>query len=438
MLKTLNDVVANNYVNHFEEISKFYNIEGAYVKYYSSQTHQDEIFFVCGLDKDKVHSIDINVESILANQQKKYLIFNPHIAVFKITGSEPLLTHQEVVDYCQTTEFLTKLYQENNMHLPDLIPKGIVSGLKMAHQNATNPALTPEERKAYLADVKRAIKKQDELYTNHGHNCNKTNFHLYQQYDTQKSKIANWAKRIFSRNKNRVSMEHLIVSCKEVTTVGVHISDYSKVQDKLRKHPEILYWMSDKPIGQKISCPNNQGYGSQKANDQRYIAFSFDSEYCPDFMAIVNQVEHPDAYQTTVENLISRYAYIQHISILADEYDKYISAINSRGIKYCIDDTSSDPGIINLVMASDFKQSLSGILEKISLENERKHLYLSLEDRKQNAQEDFLTGEKAKLETDILSRAKTMMGPDIEIISVSGNLLHDLPSNIHDDEDISF
>ena len=438
MLKTLNDVIANNYVNHFEEISKSYNIEGVYVKYYASQTQQDEIFFICGADRDRIHSPNLNVDTIFAEQQKKYLIHNPHIAAFKITGNDPLLTHQEVVDYCQTTEFLTKLYQEHHMSLPDLIPKGIVAGLKMAHQNATNPALSPEERKAYNDDVKRAIKKQDILYTNHGRNADKSIFHLYQQYDTQKSKFANWLKRVFSRDKNRVSMEHLIVSCKGVMTVGVHISDYSKVRDELRKRPEILYWMSDKPIGQKISCPSNQGYGSEKANDQRFIAFSFDSEYCPDFMAIVNRVEHPDAYQTTVENLVSQYAYVHHISILADDYDKYITAISSRGIKYCIDDVSNDPGIINIVLASDFEQSLSGILEEISRENESKHLYLGLEERQQNAKEDFLNEKKEELKSDILSRAKSIIGPDVELVSVSGDLLDNSPCDTHDDEDISF
>lgn len=434
MLVTLGDIATNTYVNHFEEIAKSFGLEGLYVRYHFSPTRQDEIFFVCGTDRDVVRADDINIESILSNQQKRYALHNTGIAVFKISGNDPLLTHRDVVEYCQTTEFLRNLYRDNNIPLPEMVPHGIISGLKMAYQNANNPSISQEVRKTYLDDIKKALKTQEDLYTYHGNDQKKVDYFLYQQYDTQKSKLGNLINRLFNPDKNKVSMKHLLVSCKEIMTVGVHITDQVKVQEELRKRSDILYWMADKPIGQKIQCPDNQGYGSQKANDQRYIAFSFDSEQCADFMAIVNKIEHPEAYQTTAGDLASNYSFVQHLSIHADDYDRYAAALSNRGIKYCIDDTSNDPGIINLVVASDFPDNVSHVLNRISSENEVKHLYINLEERQKNAPQDFMDAQKTKLEGDIIARAKSSIGfSDAELVSVSGDLL----SNSVLDDDIS-
>lgn len=433
MLKSIGDIVKNDYVNHFEDIAQSYGLTGQYIKYYTSQTKQEEVFFVCGMDKEKVCSDKLNVESVFSERQKQYLNFNPGIAAFKITNSDPLLVHDEVVNYCQTAEFLQKIYKDNHLPVPQMLPNGLVSVLKMTHRNACNPALSEETRNAYKRDIKDILKKQDSLYTDHGDKKNSA-FYLYQQYDTQKSKVSNWFKKLFSHDKNRVSIEHLTITCRNITTVGVHVSNSVRVQEELRKRPELLYWMSDKPIGQKIDCPDNQGFGSQKANDLRFIAFAFDSEYAADVIGIANRIEHPDAYKTSIDNLISQYEFIRHISIPAEDYDKYTTAMNTRGVKYCIKDTSTDAGVINLVIACDIQKNITDILSKISSDNEKEHLYKNLEDRKNTAQDEFLNNHRTKLELEMLDRASQLFGSsNVEVVKVSGDLLSDAPS-----EDIEF
>ena len=429
MLESLKDVIKNNYVNRFEEIAKSYGLEGIYIKYRSLESKKEEIYFVCGTDKSKIHSDHLNLDSVRTENQKQYLHHNSHINAFKLTGSDALFIHQEVVNYCQTTEFLVKLYQSYNMQLPRLIPKGIVSGLKMSYFNSINPRLTAELQKAYQKDIQDTLRKQDNLFTEHG-NSKKASFYLHQQYDTHKSRFANWIKRVFSKDKNKVSVEHLLLTCKETTTVGVHVSDYKAVQAELRNHPEIIYWTADKPVGHKIDCPDNQGYGSQKANDLRFIAFSFDSEHCADFMAIVNRIEHPDGYKNTLDGLVSRHAYIHHISIPANDYEKYVTAINSRGIKYCIEDNSKSADVINIVMASNVQKNITDVLDKICTESETKHLYITQEEQREIMREEYLESQKTRLETELLHKAEKMMGSsNVEFVSVSGNLLSDEQSD---------
>ena len=426
MIKTLEDVSSNKYTNRFVEIAKSYGLEGSYIRHFSSATKQEEIYFVCGLDADKVNAKNLNVEALLADKQKKYLNHNPHIAAFKITGNDALLTHQAVVEYCQTSEFLNKLYKEYNMELPALIPHGIVSGLKMAHHNSTNPGLSKDVRNIYKKDIYDTLQKQKDLFTETEQNREKARYYLYWQYDSQRSKLANWFKRKFSKDKNRVSMAHLIYTCKETTTVGIHASDAKKVQAELRNRPDIIYWMADKAVGEVIKCPDGQGYGSSKENDRRYIAFSFDSEYCADFLGIVNRIEHPEAYQTTFKELSSKYAYIQHISIPSDEYGKYTAAMDSRGVKYCICDTSSDPSIIDFAIACDIEKNVTDILDKISADAEQTHLYQDLASHRENAIHNFFDRQQTKLETRALEGAKELFGSsDVELVSVKGDFIND-------------
>ena len=433
MLKSIDDIVKNDYVNHFEDIAQSYGLTGQYIKYCTSQTNQEEVFFVCGTNNELVCSNNLNVESVYSERRKQYLNFNPSIAAFKITNSEPLLVHDEVIDYCQTAEFLRKIYKENHRPVPQMIPNGLVTMLKMAHHNACNPALSEETRNSYKRDIQNILKIQDNLYTDHGDKKN-SSYNLYQQYDTQKSKLSNWFKKTFIRDKNRVSIEHLAITCKNITTIGVHVSDSVRVQNELRKRPEILYWMSDKPIGEKINCPNDQGFGSQKANDLRFIAFSFDSEYAADFIGITNRIEHPDAYKTTVENLISQYEFVQYISIPSEDYDKYTTAMNARGVKYCIKDTSTDAGITNLVIACNIQKNITDILSKISADSEKEHLYTSLEDRQRTAQNEALDKYRTKLESEMIDRASQLLGSsNVEVVKVVGDLLSDEPA-----DDISF
>lgn len=433
MLNSLDDIIGDNLVDHFEEIANSYGLHGTYLKYFTSASSDEEIYFVCALDKKVLSDDSINVEKISLSGDRQYLNINPHIAAFKITGNKSLLTHQKVVDYCQTVEFLSKLYAEHKMALPQAIPIGIIDGLKMQHSNATNPALPQETRDSYKSDIRATLEKQDAFFTDHGNDSEKAAFYLYQQYDSQKSKIANWLKRVFSEDKNRVSLDHLVTTCKEITTIGVHISDAQAVQEELRKHPEIIYWMSDKPVGQKLECPDNQGYGSRKANDRRYIPFSFDSKYSTDFVAIVNKIGHPDGYKTNVKELISEYPYAEHLTIPSSEYHKYTSAFKSNGIRFCIKDTATNTDVINMVVACHTNK-IDEIVSSVATKNETEHLYTDINERQATAREDFLNTKRSELEESMLQRAEEFLGSsNIELISVSGDLLSDEPADMSDD-----
>lgn len=430
MIQTIEDILNNSYLNRFEEIAKSYQLEGVYIKYFTSQSKKEEIYFVCGKDKDRIQSDKLNVEETLSDSQKQYHLHNTNIAAFKLTGRDPLLTNQEILDYCQTTEFLSKLYEAYKMPLPALIPNGIVSGLKMAHYNATDPSLDKDTREAYIKDIRATLRKQDSLFTDHGSDKKRAMYYLHQQYDTQKSRLANWYKRTFGKDKNRVSMEHLVLTCKETSTICVSVSNYKQVQSELRNHPEIIYWMADSPIGQKLDCPDNQGYGSKKDNDRRYIAFAIDREYCKDFLSIANRIGYPDAYQTTEEKLTKDFSFVQHIAIHADDYRQYTEAMNSRGVKYCMEDNiSSDPDIINLVIACNVQKNINEILQKIVSDNEKKHLYTSLDERKESAPKEYLDKQRTNLETALLKKASDVFGTnDVEFVSISGDLLSDEPA----------
>ena len=426
MVNSLDDVRNNDYLNRFVEIANSYGLEGIYVSYHTSQSLQNEIFFVCGANRERVHAQDLNVEDLTAKRQKLCHLHDPHLAAFKITGNDPLLTHRSIVDYCQTSEFLIQLYNDFGQPLPDTISVGVTDALKMAHFNATNPALDSTTRAAYKKDIKdilESLEKQDPLKSDNR-----------RRQPARTSTFARWFKKNLLPPSNKVSLDQLVMECKDITTVGVHISDADKVGKALNAHPEILYWMADEPVGRKLNCPDNQGYGSKKANDQRFIALSFDREYSAEVTGIINRVEHPEAYQSSPQELMSKYSFVQQISIQAKDYDAYVSAMKSRGIRFCIKDSSTSVDVVNMVIACEIKQNITELLDRLSKAEETKHLYTSIKDRKNSAQEEYLNTQRAKLETTILTRAGSLLNKaggasDVEFVSISGDLLSDAPAN---------
>ena len=426
MLDSLQEICNNEYTNRFVEIAKNYGLSGTYAKYTSSNTGTQEIYFVCGLDADKVASDVLNIDKIIRENDKQHLMFNPHIAAFKITGSNPFAIHQTITEYCKDAEFVKNIFKDFNTPLSERVPLYIIRSLKMMHENATNPKITSLEQSSYIKASRELISGHYDFFDENGKNHKKLNFHKHGHYDPQKSKLSNWIRRVFSKDKNRVSLEHIMHCCDEAEKITIHISDYKKICQELRKRPEILYWMS-KPTGLIYNVPDNQGFGSKENNDQRFITFVFDKVYSSDFMNIINKLEFPKAFAITPEQLLENHSHSQRLQIPIDNFASFIKECDIYNIKYCIDpnDSTQSAYYVKVITASDSEAKIEEILKKISIDTESQHYYVRATDRMCN----IVNPQKEVLENTLIEQTENVLAQhgnndnhNIQLIGNFGNV----------------
>ena len=424
MIKTLSDVSNNKYINNFMEIIKEYSLFGTYVKYYSAADQQENIYFICGSNEQRVNSDTLNVDALTAAQIKQYEFFNPHVAAFKLTGSDPFLLHQEVVRYCQRAELVNKLYNERKLDLPLVVREDLVETLKMLHDNAANPMLNEVVRSSYSKAITDAIRGQgtpfEITYTKDGEPV----YYLSKDYDTQKSRFENWKRFNIASERTSVSLEHLILNSDGIDRISVPAANAEKVCNELQKRPEIVFWKSE-VLGEKLNVPDAQGYGSSQENDRRFVVFAYDRVYASDVFAIVNQIDRPDAYSLTVKSILAESPqHTQSANVLVSNYETFAEACKRFNVKHCICNNSHNVDVINVFMASNSQENIDSALSSVTNEKSAKHTYVTLEDRRaelmaardQQQFSEYLLREASKL----LSNNEEP--PQLEILSSFGDL----------------
>ena len=419
---TLTEISNNPHTNHFDKIAAEYGLEGCYIQCESDvREAESNVYFVCGLDKSAVHNSSIDVEHTYKEGQQRAALLNTQIAVFKISGVDPLISHRAIVEHCQLVEFLKLAHDERAISLPSLYPKYIAKAIVMAHGHAANPNLPYDVRKIYRKMEEDNIRRQAQLLPI-GAPKGKEAFYIYNLYDSSRGRVYNWFKCYFSNHKNRVSIEHLAKSSSEIAAYDVRYTNRKAVEKELSAHREIMYWMSHSPVGEKARCDNELGYGSAKNNDTRTITLCCDKEYAAVVLSIINKYEHPDGYHHKESDIVKTNNFINEITIPSQDYERYTKEFRSRGVQYCIRDTSPSAETIDLLVGYNTCGAVAKIIETMGEKLEDTHLYTDEQTQDSLVKSDFHDKKMLKLGQEALETAMAFTGSkDVEIASCSGN-----------------
>lgn len=379
MFDSIQEVSENKYIGHLDDAVRKFGLEGVYVEYKKDALSDDAgVYFVCGSDKDQINSGNIDISNILNKNRENRDFFDHSICVFRLNDCDPFARHHDVLEFSRHAEFVKELYSEYHREIPDRITiKGLVMA-KMLYANSRNPNVSQATRNHYESVLIDCLNAEQAFHDPQHRDYKRNVFITSGYYDIKKSEFTNWFKRIFGRNKNRVSLEHLVTECQSTSRTTINISLLKDVKKELRKRPDILYWMS-KPAGKPLRVPEGEGYGPNKEdNDTRTVEIVTDSSYVEDMNLMLTKLCYPEAFIITPKEMIDKHKNVCVVAIPDEEYENFRSLCKTNKVDYCISTEYKVQGSEHMSMIVPFEdiEMLDAILSRLSCETEEFHILM--------------------------------------------------------------
>lgn len=381
MFDSIREVRKDQYIGHLDDAVRKFGIAGVYVEYKIGAMSDDAgVYFVCGSNKELINSGNIDISDILNKSRANRDFFDHSICIFRLNDCDTFATHYDVLEFSRHAEFVRELYTEYHRKIPDKMTfQGLVMS-KMLYVNSRNPNVGPEVREHYENALIRCLNAEQAFHDPQHQDYKRNVFITSGFYDIKKSKIANWFKRIFSRDKNKVSLEHLVTECQSTSRTTINISLLKDVKKELRKRPDILYWMS-KPAGKPLRVPEGEGYGPNKEdNDTRTVEIVTDSSYVEDMNLMLTKLCYPEAFIITPKEMIDKHKNVCVVAIPDEEYENFRSLCKTNKVDYCISTEYKVQGSEHMSMLFPAKDvpMMDAILTRLSRETEEFHLMMGI------------------------------------------------------------
>lgn len=368
MLDTLQEIQNNGVVNRFKEIAESYGLYGVYVNWIPGGLNEDCVYFVCGLDKNKVLNENIDMFQIIENQNRSKGYVPIDAAAFPLTGKHPFMTHYNIIEYCHKLDAVQKVYKHFNKRIPSKLPASLIKTMGMTWENFTNRNKAPALRKEYEKVLEYAIKTEEESFNKNNPNYKKEQYILNGYYDTGKNKLQNWFKMHFSKHKNQVTTSHLLTQPGRINRAEILFKDYKAMKKALDARPDILYSFSS-VHGGILKVADSEGYGSKEKNDKRTYTLYYSSVNAKDIEEMIQKINHPVEFDRKLTEIDPSGSGTEHIVIPIDYYDMFKQNCDANGVKFCIDrsfHSTIGNGIAVIFSADDSKKAyefLTGILK---------------------------------------------------------------------------
>lgn len=376
MFDTIEEIKKNPYLNNFEKIAANFGLYGRYVNYSgNADFEKNGIYFVYGLNKDEVYG-DVDIEEIVDRNNKEREFIHYGCFVAKITNCDPFALHQLVVEDCRHAEFAKNTYTEYHQKLPDKMSIEGLQYLKMLYVNARNPELPRATRDAYEETLKFQFSLEDAYHNPQNPNYHKDSYVDMGHYDTSKGKLANKMRQAFGKDNNKVSLEHLISKCNTIGKYVINAKLADTVQKEMRKHPEILYWMSE-PKGKIWDVPEGQGFGPEKKdNDIRTVVLAFNNAYDDEVTNIINKICYPEGFGLNYDEFAKGNEPLVVIGVHDGDYKNFCNLCETNDVRFCIDDKvkKQKGDILNIVVRKADMPTVDAICRRISSESEQFHI----------------------------------------------------------------
>lgn len=363
MLNSIQEIKANPIVNRFNEISQTYNIDGVYVNWCPGGLNEGGVYFVCGLDKTKIHQEDLDVYKIIGDMRNSGGDICTGVSAFKIDGQHPLIAHRNVVNYCQQLNILQNVYGHFNEKVPAKIAPSVVEIMDVAWRHFADPEKSSASKKAHEDTLRYAVglvKKNQDISSPE---YKKYQYLANGYYDSGKGKLYNWAKMHFAKYKNEVTLSHLVNHAGRINFATVTYANYPQVKAELEQRPGILYHFSE-VRGNKLDVNENDGFGSKEKNDRRYFTLHYPAVYTKDIEKIFLKINYPEEFCRTIEDIDPHNRGVEYMIVPDEYFDMFRDLCDSNNVKICIDRNSYDTiyGGIPVVFSAEYSAKTYAML----------------------------------------------------------------------------
>lgn len=365
MFDTFDEIKKNKFINNLEETCKRFGITGVYVKWNAdSNKEKNGIYFVFGADKEKVLNKDINIEKIFKEQQRDPQNFHLDICAVKLTDCSPFAIHQDITECCRDIEFISKLYQERGVPIPNKVDCTTLFYIETLYKNSVDKDISPEN----LAIYKEAVKEY---------------FDVLDKKSNGKQEIpkSSGFKSLFGEKSNKVSLEKVFESSNSVVKHRISARLLPEFEKEMKNYPEILYHANK--VNKIIFDAPEKGFGPNKEdNDLSTVDIAYNSIYKKDIVTILAKITVPEAFRISIQemrDMCKEGDSICHFGIQEQEYNYFAKKCKEANVNFIIDNEriyfTESSGLINIAFYKSDIKAIDKILTEIAIEAEKYHTY---------------------------------------------------------------
>lgn len=186
---------------------------------------------------------DINPYKIVNRNKRNPNLFYPYDFAVRLTEENGVVVFDEVMEYCQNAEFLSRLYVEYNAKLPECIRYSELTGLKNWCDGRNNSDANDKFRNSCKKGLKTFFKNEKSSWGQE-----KRKYFRSERFAIE----SNWLQRQFDyskRNRSIVRLEVLLRSTEEIGIKKIGAHELERLLKKLQTlNPEILVSVSKKDV----------------------------------------------------------------------------------------------------------------------------------------------------------------------------------------------
>ena len=391
MYDNFNEIAKNAYINCLDGICKDFGLYGAYIDNVNEDINSDysAIYFVMGMDKNKVYNPDINISSLIKKQQREKDFVPIDVCAIKITNEAPLVVNQNVIEYCKNIELIKNIYEVRAHVLPTKIHKISLEYISSLYERSITS--TDYSHVAVYRDAIGEFMTSNNALTNPLNPQYQYCSSLFKNTDNIKDEIT------FDKDSNLLSAVRLLNASNNIIRTKIRKELLKDLKSEMKKHPSILYWHGSmqntpEPITTH-SLKNVKEY-----YDSFYVNVAFDANYQDDMNRIFAKIKHPEVFKYNISDISKNKSHLCYISIRDKDLPVIYACIDNANIKVAIDNNNfnytNHQNEVTIVVHSRDSQRVNEILKKFVVVTRNQHLFRKETQMKSTAITEELNVEK--------------------------------------------
>lgn len=220
-----------------------YGLWGAKFIKTNPYTKTEDVYIIAGLNDLSAESID--PEKIINRSEQNTNLFYPYSFAVKVDNKNSLLVLEELIEYCKEAEFISTIYKEFNVPLPEKIRFSELYYLKDFNEGRYNDKLPPDMRNKYLIGLQNYFRdesKTSKRYKEWRDYCRS------EKYDEKASKTQR-LNGYLKKSDPETDLHLLFAANGGVKKVEMQEHEYRKFREFMMDcYPDVTYHVSEKTI----------------------------------------------------------------------------------------------------------------------------------------------------------------------------------------------
>lgn len=356
---TLESVISNEYLGSLPEVAKEFGMYHSYLEY-KNEIHPEYsgIYSVAGYDETKVKNPNLNIYKFFKSLHSDDDNIITGMFAVKLTNAGAFASLNVFADNARELEFYHKIYKQFGFELPSKIDHIHADYIRMAYFNMIDPKLKIEDRSAYQMAIRRSIQNQ-----------------------VDKSKSASYSdkNKDFPKN-NCVDLETLTEYANKIIVGNIGHDIIKEFKKRMKKHPEILYWISKKSIKEDFKAPKGQGFDAVGGAVHVHM-FAYDAR-CADKIEYERlSIAFPEATKTTISQMKQK-GQVSYTALPFECLRHFSKVCQINDIEFCINDQRTeflDSGDLCIAFLKKDLQKVDAIIKTMAEVDAKRHTYVGLQ-----------------------------------------------------------